>query len=194
MDRISKGDIPPRITDSYNGDFNEIKNNLNTCIDSLNGLIAEMKHMSDEHNAGDIDVVIPVDKFAGAYQIMAKGVNEMVMGHIAVKKKAMACVAEFSKGNFDAELERFPGKKAFINDNMENLRSNVKNFMAEMKRMSDEHTAGDIDVVIPVDKFAGAYQVMAKGVNEMVMRTHLSEEESYGLYRRVRQRQFRGRA
>ena len=29
VDRISKGDIPPRITDSYNGDFNEIKNNLN---------------------------------------------------------------------------------------------------------------------------------------------------------------------
>ena len=25
VDRISKGDIPPRITDSYNGDFNEIK-------------------------------------------------------------------------------------------------------------------------------------------------------------------------
>ncbi|MEZ5335862.1 MAG: hypothetical protein R2741_11820 [Methanolobus sp.] len=27
IDRISKGDIPPAITDSYNGDFNEIKNN-----------------------------------------------------------------------------------------------------------------------------------------------------------------------
>ncbi|WP_281185172.1 MCP four helix bundle domain-containing protein, partial [Trichlorobacter lovleyi] len=36
VDRISKGDIPPRITDSYNGDFNEIKNNLNTCIDAVN--------------------------------------------------------------------------------------------------------------------------------------------------------------
>ena len=33
MDRISKGDIPPKITDTYNGDFNEIKNNLNVCID-----------------------------------------------------------------------------------------------------------------------------------------------------------------
>ena len=41
MDRISKGDIPPKITDTYNGDFNEIKNNLNQCIDAINGLIAE---------------------------------------------------------------------------------------------------------------------------------------------------------
>jgi len=27
MDRISKGDIPPKITDAYTGDFNEVKNN-----------------------------------------------------------------------------------------------------------------------------------------------------------------------
>ncbi len=39
VDRISKGDIPPRITDNYNGDFNEIKNNLNQCIDGLGGLV-----------------------------------------------------------------------------------------------------------------------------------------------------------
>ena len=41
VDRISKGDIPPRITDTYNGDFNEIKNNLNTCIDAVNALVAD---------------------------------------------------------------------------------------------------------------------------------------------------------
>ncbi len=168
VDRISKGDIPPKITDAYNGDFNEIKNNLNTCIDSLNGLIGEMKHMSDEHNAGDIDVAIPTDKFEGAYRTMAQGVNEMVQGHIAVKKKAMACIAEFGKGNFEADLEKFPGKKAFINDNIERLRTNLKSFIAEMKHMSDEHNAGDIDVAIPVDKFEGAYRTMAQGVNEMV--------------------------
>ena len=29
VDDISKGDIPAKITDTYNGDFNVIKNNLN---------------------------------------------------------------------------------------------------------------------------------------------------------------------
>jgi len=32
VDRISKGDIPPKITDSYNGDFNTIKNNLKPAL------------------------------------------------------------------------------------------------------------------------------------------------------------------
>ena len=38
VDQISKGDIPAKITDTYNGDFNTIKNNLNPCIDGLGGL------------------------------------------------------------------------------------------------------------------------------------------------------------
>ena len=37
VDRISKGDIPAKITDTYKGDFNTIKNNLNTCIGECAG-------------------------------------------------------------------------------------------------------------------------------------------------------------
>jgi methyl-accepting chemotaxis protein len=168
VDRISRGDIPPRITDTYNGDFNEVKNNLNRCIDALNGLLSDMNEMSKMHDLGDIDVVMPADNYQGAYRIMAKGVNDMVNGHISVKKKAMACVAEFGKGNFDAELEKFPGKKAFINDTIEAVRSNIKNFIADMGHMSQQHDLGDIDVKMPEDQYQGAFQVMAKGVNNMV--------------------------
>ncbi|MFW5740140.1 MAG: PAS domain-containing protein, partial [Myxococcota bacterium] len=135
---------------------------------NLQRLIDEMNRMSKEHDAGDIDVIVPEEAFEGAFRVVAKGVNDMVAGHITVKKKAMACVAEFAKGNFDAPLEKFPGKKAFINDNVEQLRGNVKRFIEEMSRMSREHDAGDIDVVLPEEEFEGAYRVMAKGVNDMV--------------------------
>ena len=98
----------------------------NRSLDELSAFAAEMKAMSDAHNAGDIDVVMPEEKFEGIYRTMAKGVNDMVNGHITVKKKAMACISEFSKGNLEAELEKFPGKKAFINENIERLRVAVK--------------------------------------------------------------------
>ncbi|MBF0539499.1 MAG: MCP four helix bundle domain-containing protein [Nitrospirae bacterium] len=34
IDLISKGDIPPKITDAYKGEFNDIKNNLNVLIEA----------------------------------------------------------------------------------------------------------------------------------------------------------------
>jgi methyl-accepting chemotaxis protein len=39
VDDISKGKVPAKITDAYNGDFNTLKNNLNACIDGLGGLV-----------------------------------------------------------------------------------------------------------------------------------------------------------
>ena len=41
MDRIAKGDIPPRITEEYKGDFSILKNNINMCIDAVNSMIGD---------------------------------------------------------------------------------------------------------------------------------------------------------
>jgi len=35
LDQIGKGEIPPQITENYQGDFNGIKNSLNQCIETL---------------------------------------------------------------------------------------------------------------------------------------------------------------
>ncbi|QEL56105.1 methyl-accepting chemotaxis protein [Chromobacterium paludis] len=145
---------------------------INDTIEELRGniqtFIGDMNHMSAEHDAGDIDVRMDEAKFKGAYRTMAAGVNNMVAGHIAVKKKAMACVKAFGEGNFDAQLETFPGKKRFINDTVEQVRANIQAFIGEMKHMSVEHDAGDIDVRMDESKFEGAYRTMAAGVNTMV--------------------------
>jgi methyl-accepting chemotaxis protein len=167
VDEFSKGNFDAPL-EQFPGKKAFINDSIERLRGNMKAFIAEMNRMSDEHTKGDIDVYIPTDKFAGGFRVMAQGVNDMVAGHITVKKKAMACVAEFAKGNFDAPLERFPGKKAFINDNLEGLRANVKAFIADMNRMSDEHTKGDIDVYIPTDKFAGDFRIMAQGVNDMV--------------------------
>jgi len=50
--RISIGDMPPLITEQYNGDFNEIKNNLNLTIEAINSVTESTKLVA----IGDLDV------------------------------------------------------------------------------------------------------------------------------------------
>jgi methyl-accepting chemotaxis protein len=168
IDRISKGNLPPKITDNYQGDFNEIKNNLNVCIDSLNGVIYEMNNMSQQHELGDIDVKIPIEKFEGAYQEMTKGVNDMVFSHIGAKKKALACVNEFGKGNFDAPIEQFPGKKAFINDTIEAVRGNLKRVMFEISGLIDASKNGKLKTRGKEAEYQGDWRTIINGMNEML--------------------------
>ncbi|MGB9701233.1 MAG: MCP four helix bundle domain-containing protein, partial [Candidatus Kapaibacteriota bacterium] len=46
VDRISKGDIPPIITEEYKGDFNEIKNNINLLIESTEKIANDILSLS----------------------------------------------------------------------------------------------------------------------------------------------------
>jgi methyl-accepting chemotaxis protein len=135
---------------------------------NLKALMSEMQHMADEHELGDIDVVIDSQRFQGDFRTVAQGINDMVGAHIAVKKMAMGVVRQFGDGEFDATMDPLPGKKAFINETIETVRSNLKGLIAQMNRMSAEHEKGDIDVVIDVNAFKGDFRAMAQGVNDMV--------------------------
>ncbi len=128
IDEFSKGNFEVEL-DRFTGKKAYMNDTIERLRGSMKGVIVQLNRMSDEHNRGDIDVYIPADQFVGSFRTMAEGVNGMVAGHIAVKRKAMACVDEFSRGNFDAPLERFAGKKAFINDTIERLRANLKAFI-----------------------------------------------------------------
>jgi methyl-accepting chemotaxis protein len=75
VDRISKGDIPPKITDAYQGDFNEIKNNLNACIDGLGGL-AEADAVLKRMAVNDYSVRVE-GSYQGIFADVAKSVNTM---------------------------------------------------------------------------------------------------------------------
>jgi methyl-accepting chemotaxis protein len=50
--RISKGDMPSKVTEEYKGDFNDIKNNLNLLIDSTNDITQKARLIA----AGDLTV------------------------------------------------------------------------------------------------------------------------------------------
>ncbi len=78
VDRISKGDVPAPITDTYHGDFNSIKNNLNTLIISMN----DIAQAADEISRGNLTVAIrersPQDKLMQALAAMVKDLTRTV--------------------------------------------------------------------------------------------------------------------
>jgi methyl-accepting chemotaxis protein len=165
--KVASGDLSTRINLNA-GDTDSVMAAMKRMSDTINMLLDEMAHMAAEHDKGDIEVIVDVNKFQGSFKSMAQGVNDMVNGHINTKKMAINCFNEFGKGNLDADIDKLPGKKKFINEAIDLVRSNLKEFIAEMGHMSREHDAGDIDVFMDANKFKGDFGVMAKGVNDMV--------------------------
>lgn len=164
---IAKGNLDSQISLTED-DTTSLMAAMRTMQQTLKSVIEEQSDMSAQNKAGNISAAINADKFSGSYKIMAENVNEMAANQADVMRKVTACISEFSEGNFDAPLEKFPGQRAFINESVELLRSNVKTFIADMQHMSQEHDAGDVEVRIDETRYQGAYAEMVHGVNTMV--------------------------
>lgn len=78
MDRISKGDMPPKITEVYRGDFNEIKNNINQLIDSVKLLISDADLLSKAVMRGDLNYRARDNAHNGDFRKIILGVNSTI--------------------------------------------------------------------------------------------------------------------
>ncbi len=83
VDRISKGDIPPKIVDDYRGDFNEIKNNLNVCIDNLNSLITDADRLAESAIRGELSTRADATAHQGDFRKIVQGMNNTVGAIVA---------------------------------------------------------------------------------------------------------------
>ena len=155
-------DVPlapfPGKKEFINQAIEDVRNNIKT-------VIANMNHMSQQHDLGDIDVVMDEAKFKGAYQEMAAGVNKMVNGHIVMNKKAIAVVQAFGEGNFELPLEQLPGKKSFINKAIEEVRSNIRAVVQDTDMLAAAANDGHVTVRADASKHKGDFRRVVDGVN-----------------------------
>ena len=119
VDRISRGDIPPKITDNYNGDFNEIKNNLNNCIGAVNLMVADANMLVKAAVEGRLSTRADASKHEGDFKKIVEGVNATLNAVLLPVNEATACLQEMARGNLDVEMKGdYKGDHAVIKENM----------------------------------------------------------------------------
>ena len=128
VERISIGDLPPQITDTYHGDFNLIKNNLNTLIVAMNDITSAAEEISN----GDLTVTIrersPQDKLMQALGSMVAGLTQTVSdirsiaGEVSAASQSISTASiQVSKG---ASAQAAAAEEA--SSSMEQMVSNIK--------------------------------------------------------------------
>ncbi|PWR74064.1 methyl-accepting chemotaxis protein [Methanospirillum lacunae] len=105
IDRIAKGEIPSHITDPYSGDFNELKNNLNTCIDAINLLLDDMGSLNDMASRGELLARADPNRHSGDYRKIVEGMNSTLNAVVEPLHEAMRVSQEFASGNFSARMD-----------------------------------------------------------------------------------------
>jgi methyl-accepting chemotaxis protein len=128
VEQISKGDIPPQITDTYHGDFNLIKNNLNALIVAMNDITAAAEEISNGNLTVTIRERSPQDKLMQALGSMVNGLTQTVSdirsiaGEVSAASQSISTASiQVSKG---ASAQAAAAEEA--SSSMEEMVSNIK--------------------------------------------------------------------
>jgi len=170
VDRISKGDIPPKITDSYNGDFNEIKNNLNVCIDAVNALVVDAKMLSKAAVEGKLATRADAAKHQGDFKNIVQGVNDCLDAVIGPLNVAAEYVDRISKGDIPPTItDSYNGDFNEIKINLNNVVKMMNDLLAQTDILIQGAANGELDKRADATLFVGGWNKLVAGVNDTVV-------------------------
>lgn len=109
VDRIARGDTPPKITENFNGDFNAIKNNLNLAIDAINQQTVAAQAIAE----GDLSVKINV---RSENDTVAKSLVRVIDARQGLQKELQRLTEASKEGQLSerGKPEQFKGAYAEI--------------------------------------------------------------------------------
>jgi len=161
---IGKGQIPPRITTEYNGIFNDLKNNINSCIDGL-GALTEGNEVLSLMSKNDFTQKIDAD-YSGVFGEIAQSINT-IQDSLLIMVNAVDDISNGdmkildglkSAGKLSENDQLIPG---FIK-----LMENIIMLLEESDSMAKAAVAGDLNNRADATRFPGDYAKVINGFND----------------------------
>jgi methyl-accepting chemotaxis protein len=178
VDKISKGAIPNKITDNYNGDFNTIKNNLNMAIDAVNALVSDANMLSKAAVEGRLATRADASKHFGDYRKIVQGVNDTLDAVVMPINEAMRIAESYAGGDLTARVEinaqgdfkRFAESLDGIGDSLTNLLKEVNRSVEMVSSTSQELASSAEEMNASTEQVSSAIQQISKGAQDQAAR------------------------
>ena len=169
VERISKGDIPDRITDEYRGDFNEIKNNLNRCIDAVNFMADDAKSLAAAAVEGKLATRADATRHQGDFRRIIEGVNNTLDAVIGPLNVAAEYVERISKGDVPQQItDEYKGDFNEIKNNLNQCIDVVSGLLDETGKLIVAAKDGNLAARANAAQFRGDWKKLVEGVNGLV--------------------------
>lgn len=104
VNKISRGDIPSKITATYHGDFNTIKENLNSCIDNINALVADVNMLAQAATEGQLEIQADATRHSGDFRKIIEGFNNTLSSLLTPINEARQVMIKMSVNDYTLSM------------------------------------------------------------------------------------------
>jgi len=178
VNRISKGDIPNKITDDYKGDFNEIKNNLNQCIDAVTALVKDANILAVAAIDGKLNTRADASKHQGDFKAIVDGVNRTLDSVIGPLNVAAVYVDRISKGDIpDKIIDTYNGDFNAIKNNLNQLIDALNNIASAAQQIAAGNLMLKIESRSDKDELMKSLQKMVEDLSSFASNVQVVAEQ-----------------
>jgi methyl-accepting chemotaxis protein len=166
VDRIARGEIPAPIAERYEGDFDRLKQNLNTCVSALGALVEDASGLARAAVAGQLSARADPARHQGDFRRIVEGVNatlDAVTGPIDV---AARCVERIAAGEIPPPIGgEYAGDFARLRDNLDTCIHAVNALVRDTDGLVQAAVAGKLSTRADAARHAGDFRRIVEGVN-----------------------------
>jgi methyl-accepting chemotaxis protein len=138
LQQIAEGHIPDSITAEFKGEFNEIRNNLNTCGTVLKALIRDTQTLVDAASQGRLDQRVDVSAHWGDYRGIVEGMNNTLDAVAKPISEVKTVISGFASGNLTQRMQgHYAGDFAVLNDA---VNQSIHNLVDMVNKIMDAST------------------------------------------------------
>ncbi|HJW26690.1 MAG TPA: methyl-accepting chemotaxis protein [Rhodocyclaceae bacterium] len=167
VDQIAKGIVPPAITAEYKGQYNVIKNNLNTLVRMMADLLAQVDFIIQAAGNGELDKRAKADLFQGGWKQLVAGVNQTLDGIILPVNEAVSVLVELEKGDLTKTVKGdYKGQLKDFKETVNNTVEKLAQVIAEVNASTEMLAAATTQVSSTAQSLSQAATEQSASVEE----------------------------
>lgn len=167
--RMAQGDVSSRITYSYSGTFEVLKNNLNTCIDTLNRLTADMENIPKTMREGALATRIDLSEYRGNYHTISQSINDTLDAINAPLNVISDYIERIANGDASSKIsETYPGTFGIITNNLNACIDAINYLVAETARLVKAVSEGKLSARSDLSRHQGNFQNVLQDINHIL--------------------------
>jgi methyl-accepting chemotaxis protein len=157
---LAVGRVPARIAEPWQGEFLNLREHLNSCLDAVSLLVSDTEGQVRAATAGDIQHRASPDRHQGDFRRVVEGVNKTIDALVAPMTDAAAVLEQLAARDLRARMEgSYPGELARLKEAINATGSALHDAILQVAHAVEQVSGASAQI-------ASSSQAVASGASE----------------------------
>jgi methyl-accepting chemotaxis protein len=169
LDQVAHGNLSELITETYQGDHERMKQNINGIALVLQRFQGELTKLIDYSHKGRLEKRGDASAFEGSYADIISGINRMLDAILLPIGEGNRILSQIAVGKVDELIAKtYDGDHENMKQSVNNIALTMQRFQAELSKLIDYSKQGQLEKRGEANGFQGVFGEIINGVNQML--------------------------